>query len=65
MTSDQKPLTLGAILYENFELLDFYGPLEMFGNLKREIKIITVAEAVGPVVSFQGPRLSWERTARR
>jgi transcriptional regulator GlxA family with amidase domain len=56
MTSDQKTLALGAILYDNFELLDLYGPLEMFGNLKSEIKIITVAENVGPVPSFQGPQ---------
>ena len=32
MTSDKKALTLGAILYEGFELLDLYGPLEMFGT---------------------------------
>ena len=25
--------TLGAVLYEGFELLDLYGPLEMFGAL--------------------------------
>jgi len=56
MSADQKPLTLGAILYDDFELLDLYGPLEMFGNLKPEIKIITVAEKVGAVPSFQGPQ---------
>jgi transcriptional regulator GlxA family with amidase domain len=56
MNSGIGPFTLGAILYDNFELLDFYGPLEMFGNLKREIKIITVAKTVGPVASFQGPQ---------
>jgi transcriptional regulator GlxA family with amidase domain len=56
MTSDIKSLTLGAILYNGFELLDLYGPLEMFGNLKSEIKIITVAEKVSPVPSFQGPQ---------
>jgi len=56
MTSDKTAFTLGAILYNNFELLDLYGPLEMFGNLKPEIKIITVAEKVGPVPSFQGPQ---------
>ena len=50
------PLTLGAILYGGFELLDLYGPLEMFGNLKPQIEIITVAEKVGPVSSFQGPQ---------
>ena len=56
MTSLNDPLTLGAILYEGFELLDLYGPLEMFGNLKPQIEIITVAEKVRPVPSFQGPQ---------
>jgi transcriptional regulator GlxA family with amidase domain len=56
MSSDKKSFTLGAILYNGFELLDLYGPLEMFGNLKSEIKIITVAEKVSPVPSFQGPQ---------
>lgn len=48
--------TLGAILYENFELLDLFGPLEMFGNVTPEIKIITVSEQPGPVPSVQGPK---------
>lgn len=56
MTSDKTALTLGAILYDNFELLDLYGPLEMFGNLKPQVKIITVADNVRPVPSFQGPQ---------
>lgn len=56
MTSDKADFTLGAILYDKFELLDLYGPLEMFGNLKSEIKIVTVAEKAGPVPSFQGPQ---------
>ena len=56
MTSDKNLLTLGAILYDKFELLDLYGPLEMFGTLQSEVKIITVAEKIGPVPSFQGPQ---------
>jgi putative intracellular protease/amidase len=56
MTSDKKSLALGAILYDGFELLDLYGPLEMFGNLKPQIEIITVAEKIRPVPSFQGPQ---------
>ena len=56
MTSDKNALNLGAILYGGFELLDLCGPLEMFGNLKPQVKIITVAENVGPVASFQGPQ---------
>ena len=56
MTSANNSLTLGAILYDNFELLDLYGPLEMFGNLKSQVEILTVAESIGPVPSFQGPQ---------
>ncbi|MEM1436723.1 MAG: DJ-1/PfpI family protein [Pseudomonadota bacterium] len=46
---------LAAILYPDFELLDLYGPLEMFGTLKEQIEIHTVAETAGPVSSYQGP----------
>ena len=56
MASNRESLTLGAILYADFELLDLYGPLEMFGNLKPQVEIITVAEKTGPVASFQGPQ---------
>ncbi|MEN8184811.1 MAG: DJ-1/PfpI family protein [Myxococcota bacterium] len=51
----QKQRRLGAVLYENFELLDLYGPLEMFGCLPEEIEIVTVAERRGPVRSTPGP----------
>ena len=47
--------TLGAVLFEDFELLDLYGPLEMFGNVGPELKIVTIAERPGPVRSAQGP----------
>jgi putative intracellular protease/amidase len=48
--------TLGAVFYEGFELLDVYGPLEMFGSVGAELHIVTVAERTGPVASFQGPQ---------
>ena len=51
---DRAPRTLGALLYERFELLDLYGPLEMFGALGDAIRILTVAEAKGPVASTPG-----------
>lgn len=56
MNSQKDTLTLGAILYEGFELLDLYGPLEMFGNVKPQVDIITVAEKEGLIASFQGPK---------
>jgi putative intracellular protease/amidase len=48
--------TLGAVLFEDFELLDYYGPLEMFGTVGKELKIVTIAENEGPVGSVQGPK---------
>jgi putative intracellular protease/amidase len=50
-----RPRVLGAILFDRFELLDLYGPLEMFGSLGPELQIATVAERSGPVASAQGP----------
>ena len=52
--SDPAVRTLGAVLYPQFELLDLYGPLEMFGALEKEIRIVTVAESKGPVASTPG-----------
>ena len=48
--------TLGALFYPQFELLDIYGPLEMFGCLGEALEIVSVAEQPGPVASAQGPR---------
>lgn len=52
--------TLAAVLFPNFELLDFAGPLEMFGNLKEQVRVVTVAEEAGPVLSVQGVAVSAE-----
>jgi transcriptional regulator GlxA family with amidase domain len=49
--------TLGALLYKDFEVLDLFGPLEMFGNLPGQVEVVTVAEEAGPVRSAQGPRV--------
>jgi putative intracellular protease/amidase len=56
MTETNARRTLGVIFYEDFELLDVYGPLEMFGSVGAELRIVTVAERTGPVASFQGPQ---------
>jgi putative intracellular protease/amidase len=53
---DQATRTLGAILYERFEALDYYAPVEMFGGVGPALRIVTVAEQVGPVASDQGPK---------
>lgn len=47
-----RPLTLGAVLYEGFELLDMFGPLEMFTALPQEqLQVVMIAEKAGPVVA--------------
>jgi len=56
MSETKSPLTLGAIFYNNFELLDVYGPLEMFGNVGPELRVVTVAQKAGAVASAQGPK---------
>ncbi|MAA73628.1 MAG: dimethyladenosine transferase [Salinisphaeraceae bacterium] len=52
-----KTRTLGAILFNDFEILDLCGPLEMFGNVGKELRIVTIAEQAGPVKSVQGPSM--------
>ncbi len=58
MATDRKR-TLGVVLFPKFELLDVFGPLEMFGKLKETAKemidVVVVAEHAGAVASAQGP----------
>ncbi|MCZ6673832.1 MAG: DJ-1/PfpI family protein [Verrucomicrobia bacterium] len=54
MNEDIKKLKLGAVLFEGFELLDMYGPLELFG-MTQNIDIVMLAEEAGRVRSAQGP----------
>ena len=56
MSDAHAPLTLGAIFYNGFELLDVYGPLEMFGSVGPELRIVTIAQKAGAVTSTQGPK---------
>jgi len=49
------PLQVGGLLYPNFELLDLFGPLEMFSLLgSAGARIHLIAEAPGPVPSAMG-----------
>lgn len=45
---------LGVVLFPRFELLDAFGPLEMFGYAPG-IEIVVLAGRPGPVPSTQGP----------
>ena len=48
--------TVGTLLFPGFELLDVFGPLEMFGALPEDFTLQTVAETAGPIESRQGPK---------
>ena len=48
--------TLGVVLFEGFELLDVFGPLEMFGLAADHFEIRLIAENGGVVASRQGPK---------
>ena len=41
---DHAARRLGALFFPGFELLDTFGPLEMFGNMPGAIDIVTVAQ---------------------
>lgn len=53
---DQSKRTLGILLFPGFELLDAYGPLEMWGNVGKQLKIVVIAAEKGEVASAQGPK---------
>lgn len=44
---------IAGLLFPGFELLDLFGPLEMFGTLDQEFTLELVAPTTGPVVSAQ------------
>jgi transcriptional regulator GlxA family with amidase domain len=50
--------TVGVLLFEGFELLDVFGPLEAWGmhaEIAGACTIVTAAEKAGAVKSAQGP----------
>jgi transcriptional regulator GlxA family with amidase domain len=48
--------TLGVLLFPGFELLDAYGPMELWGNLKEQVQVVTIAAKRGEIASGQGPK---------
>lgn len=48
--------TIGVVLFDGFELLDVFGPLEMYGIAKEHFDIRLVAQRGGEVAGAQGPK---------
>jgi putative intracellular protease/amidase len=47
---------VATFLFPEYELLDVYGPLEMFGMLSEEFELIMVANSLEPVACRAGPK---------
>lgn len=47
--------SIAAVLFEDFEMLDLYGPLEMYCTHPDAFRITTIAERLGPVRAYGGP----------
>lgn len=60
---------LGVFIFPGFEMLDAYGPMEMWGNLRYApaalwggeekrvaVEVVTIAAKPGEVASYQGPK---------
>lgn len=52
MSSPRRPVTV--VLCDGFEVLDVFGPVELFGRLPEEYPVTFVAPVAGPVRSSQG-----------
>ncbi|GAA1324959.1 hypothetical protein GCM10020360_16330 [Nonlabens tegetincola] len=48
---------IDVVLFDGFELLDVFGPVEFFGSLPDSFDITYVAAAAGPVTSSQGAQV--------
>ena len=51
-------LTLGMVVFYGFQLLDVFGPLDMFGNLDGKVRIVILGERAGMVASSAGPAVA-------
>ena len=53
---------MAAFVFPGFQTLDMYGPMEMLGAMRHDIKTIIVAETPEPVPSIHGQRLMIDKT---
>jgi putative intracellular protease/amidase len=51
----EKQRTVGVVLFEGFEPLDVYGPVQVWNALTAWFRVIAVAESTGAVSPSRGP----------
>lgn len=52
---DGDKLQLGMVVFDGFQLLDTFGPLEMFGHLRDKVDIFIIGQHHGVAKSSAGP----------
>lgn len=52
--TEQRARSLGAVVFDGFETLDLFGPVQMFGTLADQFALSIVAEKAGQVTSRHG-----------
>lgn len=55
-------MTIAAMVFDDFELLDLFGPLELFGTMPKYFRINVIGPTADPVRSRQGPRCNPDST---
>lgn len=50
---DRNKLTIGVVLFDGFETLDVFGPVQMLGRLPKH-KLAAISQTGDPVISSQG-----------
>ncbi len=54
MTAENAPRTVGVVLFEGFEPLDAFGPIQVLGIVPRLFRVVLLGPAPGPVASALG-----------
>ena len=49
--------TLASLVFPGFQTLDYFGPIEMLGDVSDQIEIVTVANSSDPVPSYHGQKI--------
>lgn len=55
-------MTVGMVVFDGFQLLDTFGPLEMFAGLRNRVRIVIIAERPGLIASSAGPTINADYT---
>lgn len=53
-TPPPSPRSISVVLFDDFQLLDVFGPVALFGMLPKYFSVTHVAKAAGPVKSSEG-----------